>query len=160
MDKDFGIMNDDPLGELHVPLEPLRTSDRHAFESFPLSTQGTATFGVQWIPEGGAGAKAGGGRSSMMSKGAGFLGGRASSFLGGRSSNRLSTAISADSVAVEETLFSSRESTRLPPPVTSSSPFGGMSSAAFRAAAGGGGSAGASGSALAGKEADAFSRVS
>ena len=154
-------MNDDQLGELHVPLEPLRTSDRHAFESFPLSTQGTATFGVQWIPEGGAGAKAaGGGRSSMMSKGAGFLGGRASSFLGGRSSNRLSTAISADSVAVEETLFSSRESTRLPPPVTSSSPFGGMSSAAFRAAAGGGGSAGASGSALAGKEADAFSRVS
>ena len=56
MDKDFGIMNDDQLGELHVPLEPLRTSDRHAFESVPLSTQGTATFGVQWIPEGGAGA--------------------------------------------------------------------------------------------------------
>ena len=50
MDSDFGVMNDDLLGEMEVPLDVLRPvgSDMHTFESYPLPTQGTVTFDVHW----------------------------------------------------------------------------------------------------------------
>ena len=160
MDYDFAA-RDDPLGELHVPLEPLRTSNRHAFENWPLPTQGTATFIVQWIPEGTG--TAGGSRMSVIGKGASLIRGP-SSFMRSTSS-RMSSAIRADAVSVtvdeaiaEEASFNKSTSSGFAPPASGSL----YSSATFRAAAGGSPapiSAGATANQL-GKELDAFARVS
>jgi hypothetical protein len=47
------VGHDDPLGDITVSLETLLSSDmlEHTFDDVPLSTQGTATFSVQWKPK-------------------------------------------------------------------------------------------------------------
>ena len=48
MDKDT-LTKDDPLGEIHVNLEPLRSVHTHEY-SEPLPTRGSLTFAISWEP--------------------------------------------------------------------------------------------------------------
>ena len=107
---------DDPLGDMTVPLDPLRGTDGHTFDNWPLPTQGTVSFAVEWV-----GTQQGGRKSSIFGRSASRLshamssmpsvGGRTSSFFGkGRNSSRFSAMDSSSAMARSCSDFSNADS--------------------------------------------------